>query len=127
MWRVGGRPEGNGGTFCFVEVCRIRGLKINAGKSRVTVLNREDGLECEVSVDGVRLDHGSKFKYTRCVLNESGTEEADFSRKEAIRRRVAGAIWLMIEVCSLSVLRSCTRHCSCLILCMVVRQYGDVW
>ena len=29
----------------FVEVCRGRGLKINAGKSKVRVLSGEEGLE----------------------------------------------------------------------------------
>ena len=43
----------------FVEVCRIRGLQVNAGKSKVMVLNGEEVLECEVCVDGMRLDHVS--------------------------------------------------------------------
>ena len=30
----------------FVEVCRRRGLKVNAGKSKVMVLGGEKGLEC---------------------------------------------------------------------------------
>ena len=33
---------------CFVEVCRRRGLKVNAGKSKLMVLDGEEGLECEV-------------------------------------------------------------------------------
>ena len=40
----------------FVEVCKRRGLKVNAGKSKVMVLGGEEGLECEVCVDGIRLD-----------------------------------------------------------------------
>ena len=36
----------------YIEVCR-RGLKVNATRSKVMVLNGEEGLECEVSVDGV--------------------------------------------------------------------------
>ena len=32
----------------FVEVCRRRGLKVSAGKRRVMVLGRKEGLECEV-------------------------------------------------------------------------------
>ena len=32
----------------FVEVCRKRGLKVNARKRRVIVLDGEKGLECEV-------------------------------------------------------------------------------
>ena len=75
---------------CFAEVCK--GLKVNAGKSKVMVLGEEEGLECEVCVDGIRLEHVSEFQYLGCVLDESGTDEAQFSRKEASGRRVAGAI-----------------------------------
>ena len=39
----------------FVEVCRRRGLKVNAGKSKMMVLGGEDGLECEIPVDWGRL------------------------------------------------------------------------
>ena len=46
-----------------VEVCRRRELKINAGKSKVMVLNGEEKLKCEVHVDWIRLEHVSKFKY----------------------------------------------------------------
>ena len=34
----------------FVEVFRRRGLKVNAGKSKVMVINVEEELECEVHV-----------------------------------------------------------------------------
>ena len=33
------------------------------------VLNEEEGLECEVHVDGIRLEH-----VLGCVLDESGTD-----------------------------------------------------
>ena len=36
------------------------------------VLNREEGLMCEVHVDGIHLEHVSEFKYLGCVLDESG-------------------------------------------------------
>ena len=50
----------------FAEVCRRRGLKVNAGKSKVVVLNGVEGLECEVYVDGIRLEHVLEFKYLGC-------------------------------------------------------------
>ena len=53
----------------FVEVCRRRGLKVNASKIKVMVLGGEKGLEFEVCVDGICLDHVSEFKYLGCVLN----------------------------------------------------------
>ena len=34
----------------FAEVCRRRGLKVNAGKSKVAVLNGEEGLKREVYI-----------------------------------------------------------------------------
>ena len=42
----------------FAEVCRRR-MKINAGKSKVMILNGEEGLECKVHVDVIRLEHVS--------------------------------------------------------------------
>ena len=52
----------------FVEVCRRRGLKVNAGKNKVIVLDGEE-LECEVCVDRICLEHVSEFKYLGCVLD----------------------------------------------------------
>ena len=37
----------------FVKVCSRRGLKVNAGKSKVMVLGGEEGLESKVCVDGI--------------------------------------------------------------------------
>ena len=52
----------------FSEVCRRRGLEVNVGKCKVMVLNGEEGLECEVHVDGICLVHVSEFKYLhRCM------------------------------------------------------------
>ena len=76
----------------FPEVCRRRGLKVNAGKSKVLILNGEEGLECEVHVDGIRLEHVSEFKHLGCVLDESDTDGAECNRKVASGRKVADAI-----------------------------------
>ena len=46
---------------CFVGVCK-RGMKVNAAKNKVMVLGGEEGLECEVSIDGILLEHVSEFK-----------------------------------------------------------------
>ena len=87
----------------FVEVCRRRGLKVSAGKSKVMVMNREEGLECEVHVDRVRLEHVSEFKYLGCILDETGTDGAECSRKVAIEMRVASAIRSLVNDKSLRV------------------------
>ena len=49
-------------------------------------------MECEFYVDGIHLEHLSEFKYLGCVLDESGTNGAECSKKVASGRRVAGAI-----------------------------------
>ena len=81
----------------FVEVCRRKGLKLNAGKSKVMVLNGEERLECEVQVAGIRLEHVSKFKYLGCVLDKSGIDGAECSRKVASRKRVADTIRSLVN------------------------------
>ena len=109
----------------FLYVCKRRGLKVDAGKSKVVLLGGEEGLKCDVCVDGTRLEHVSQFKYLGCVLDESGTYEAKYSKKVASERRVAGAItylWLMLRVYSLNVLGSCMSCCWCLFIRRVVRQ-----
>ena len=50
----------------FAKVCRGRRMKVNAGESKVLVLNGGLGLECEVHVAGVPLEHVSEFKYFGC-------------------------------------------------------------
>ena len=81
----------------FAEVYRRRGLKVNAGKSKVMVLNGEERLKCEVRVGGIHLEHVSEFKYFLwCVLDESRTDGADCSRRVS-GRRVAGAIRSLVN------------------------------
>ena len=91
---------------CFVEL--RRSLKVNAGKSKVMVLGGEEGLECEISLKGIRLEYVLKIKYLGCVL-----DEAECSRKVASGRRGVGSIssQLMLGICSFSVLESCMIHC----------------
>ena len=91
------------------------------------VLNREEGLDFEVSVDEVQLEHVSEFKYLRGVLDESGTDEAEYSRKVASGKRVQVPLdlELMLGILNLSVLESYTKYCLYLFLGMAVRQcYG---
>ena len=85
----------------FGGVCRRRGLKINASESKVMVLNGEEGLDCEVHVDGNRLGHVSDFKYLGCVLDKSGTDGAGCSTKVASGRRVAGGLSSLVNARSL--------------------------
>ena len=52
--------RGDGGT---VLLRCVEEDKLNAGKSKVMVLNGEERLDCEVYVDKILLEHVSEFKY----------------------------------------------------------------
>ena len=73
----------------FVEVCRRIGLKGNAGKSKVMVMNGGERLECEFHVDGVRLEHVYELKYLGFVLDIASTDGAECGRKVTSGRRLA--------------------------------------
>ena len=47
----------------FVEVCRRRGLKVNAGKKQGDGTEWRGGIGVEVYVDGIRLEHILEYKY----------------------------------------------------------------
>ena len=81
----------------FVEMCRKRGLKVSAGKSKIMVLGGEEGSECEVCVNRIRLEHVFEFKYLGCVLDESGTDKAEYSRKVPNGKKVAAAIRSLVN------------------------------
>ena len=55
---------------------RRGGLKFNAAESKVMLLNGEEGLEYEVYIVGIHLEHVSKFKYLGCVLDEVQTRQS---------------------------------------------------
>ena len=73
----------------------------------MNVMNGEEGFECEVYVDRIRLEHVSKLKYLGCVLDESGTDGGECSRKMASGRRVAGAIRSLVNAMDLQL--ECAR------------------
>ena len=50
-------------------------MKDNVGKRKVMLL-----VECEFCVNGICLEHVSEFIYLGCVLDESGTDEAEYNR-----------------------------------------------
>ena len=52
---------------------------------------------CDVHVDEISLEDVSEFKYLGCVLDESGTYGVKCGRKVASGRRVAGAIYSLVN------------------------------
>ena len=61
------------------------------------VLGWEEGLECEIRVDGTRLEQASESKYLGCFLDKSDTDVLECRRKVASGRKVAGAIRSLVN------------------------------
>ena len=89
---------------------------------QVIGLGGEEGLECEVCIDKISLEHISEFKYLGCVLDKSGTDEAECSRKVVSGRRVAGAIRSLVNARSLQLQCARVLHES---LLMPALMYGS--
>ena len=71
------------------------------------MLGGEEWLDREVCVNWIRLEHISEFKYLGCVLDKSGTDEVECSRKVASGRRVVGSIRSLVNARSLQL--ECAR------------------
>ena len=111
----------------FGEVCRRKGLKVNAGKRKVVVLNGEEGLVYEVCVDGERLEHVSEFKYFGRVLDESGTDEAECRRKVASGRRVADTIRSLVKARGLQLKCERVLHETLFVLVLMYSSETMLW
>ena len=86
------------------------------------VLRVEEGLECEVCVDGIFLEHVSEFKYLGCILHESGTDETERIRTVVSGRTVEGAIRYLVNARSLQLECARVLHKSLLV---PVFMYGS--
>ena len=62
------------------------------------MLGGKERMEYENHVDGALLEQVSKFKYLEFILDESGTDVAEYHRKMASRKKVTGAIRSLINV-----------------------------
>ena len=59
------------------------------------VLSGEEVLECEVHDNEIQLENVSEFKYLLCILEESGTDEAE-SQSVVGRWRVGGGLQILL-------------------------------
>ena len=111
----------------FAEVCRRRGLKVNAGKSKMMVIGGEEGLQCKVFVDVIRAEHVSEFKYLRCVLDEPGTDEAERRKKQASGRSVTCANSSLVIARSLQLECARVSHESLLVPVVTYGSEKIIW
>ena len=78
-------------------------------------------------MDGMRLEPASEFKYLECVLDISGTDEAECRRKVASGRRVAGAIQSLVNVRGLQLKCAWVLHESLLVPVLMYRSETMTW
>ena len=91
------------------------------------LLGEEEVFECEVCVDGIRLEHVSKFKYLGCVLDEASTDEAECSRKVANGRRFAGVIRSLVNARDLQLECARVLHESPLLSVLTYGSETIIW
>ena len=75
----------------------------------------------------IRLDHILEFKYLRCVLAESGTDEAECNRKVASGGRVSGTIRLLVNSRSLQLECAWVLHDSFLLSVLAYGSETVIW
>ena len=91
------------------------------------VANGKDGLECEVCIDGLCLEHISELKYSGCVLDKSGTDEAELSRKVTSGMKVAVAIRSLVNARSLQLECARVLHESLLMPVLMCGSETMIW
>ena len=91
------------------------------------VLNGEEGLECEVHVDRIRLEHVSEFKYLGCVLDESDIDGVEYNRELPSGMRVVGAIWSLVNATDLQLECARVLHETLLIPVLMYGSGTMIW
>ena len=87
----------------------------------------EEELECEVHVDGIRLEHVSEFIYMGCVLDESGPDGAEYRRKVASEKRVAGACRSLVNARGLQLVCARVLHETLLVPVLMYSSETIIW
>ena len=84
-------------------------------------------MECEVHVDGIRLEPVSEFKYLGCLLDESCTDGAECCRKVVSERMVASAIRFLVNARGLQL--DCARvlHGTLLVPVLIYNSETMLW
>ena len=96
-------------------------------KSKVMVLNGDEGLECEFHVDGIHLKHVSEFKYLKYILDESGTDRAECSRKVVSGWRVTDAIRSFVNARDLQLQSAIVLHEILLVPILIYGSETILW
>lgn len=74
------------------RACGHHGLKVNVGKSKMIIVEKESESMCMVQVDGGTLEVGEDLKDLGIILNESGKSKKEVENRMTLGRKLAGAM-----------------------------------
>ena len=81
----------------FNRVCKRRGLKVNADKSKVMIMGGTEDDKCEIKLNGQVLEHVKEFCYLGSTVNDRGTDESDCNKRVMKERKTAGSIRALVN------------------------------
>ena len=84
-------------------------------------------LGCEIHDDEVRLEQVSELRYFGCVLDESGTDDAECHRMAVSGRKVRGAIRSLVKARSLQLECASVLHEGLLELVLLYGSEAMIW
>ena len=95
---------------CFAQVCNDMKLKVNVGKSKIIVFEREGESNCEVFIGNERLEVVEVFKYLGSVFEKRGGCENDVNQRVIQGKKVGGIVRNLVKRNGLSVECARTIH-----------------
>jgi len=81
----------------FGHVCEKRNLKVNVGKSKVMVFERDEVTNCEVWLNNQVMENVSSFKYLGSMMSKEGSIEDDVHERVQQGKKVAGTLNAVIR------------------------------
>jgi len=78
-------------------------MEVNVDKSKVLVLEREGSTVCVIQISEEILELVNKFKYLGCVIDKRGECRKELENRVTQRRKVAGAIKMLVKGRNLSI------------------------
>ena len=79
------------------EECKKKGMKINVGKTKVMVLEKDEELTgCEIMIENERVEQVKEFVYLGCMFTRDGLCEGDIERRVRAGNKVSLSLHSLI-------------------------------
>ena len=91
------------------------------------MLNGKEGMECEDCIVRMQLERVSEFKGLGCILNESGTDDAECHRKVSRERKAASPIRSLVNAEGLQLECAWVLHEELLVPVLMYGSETTIW